>query len=140
MGHEAANQLIRGPRAAMRPISVYCGQRPQSASSLCLEAWIRYLVSSRNLVNLPYYFISRFYQIKRRINFSFLFVYLNFSCSWYNWADNLSRKNHFNGSVAWQIIQCAYTERNSIAEIMQINVMITSCMHYVWAYSEGMIS
>ena len=40
--------------AAKRPINLTWDQRSQSGSSMCREAYIRYLVSIRNLVNLPY--------------------------------------------------------------------------------------
>ena len=54
-GREAAHQIIMGPKAAKWPVSLQCGQRPQSGSSLYKEAYIRYLVSIRNLVYLSYY-------------------------------------------------------------------------------------
>ena len=53
-GCVVAHQFIMGPKAAKRPINLKCGQRPQSDSSLCREAYIRYLVMIRSLLNLPY--------------------------------------------------------------------------------------
>ena len=52
-GRFAALHFIIGRRAAKRPISFQCGQRPQIGSALCREAKIRYLVSIQNLANLP---------------------------------------------------------------------------------------
>ena len=56
-GRFAALHFIMGRRAAKRPISFQCGQRPQSGSALCRETKIRYLVSIRNLASLPKYLI-----------------------------------------------------------------------------------
>ena len=48
---QTAHQFTIEPKAAKRPISVQCGQKPQSGSLLCREAFIRYLVHFRFLLN-----------------------------------------------------------------------------------------
>ena len=47
--------ICNGPVATKPPISVQWGQRPQSGSSLCREAYFQYLVHFRILVSLPYF-------------------------------------------------------------------------------------
>ena len=55
MGRNATHHCIVRPRAAKRPFSVQCGQRPQSGSSLCRDPCIRYLVYFRYVVNFSYF-------------------------------------------------------------------------------------
>ena len=49
---QTAHQFTIEPKAAKRPISVQCGQKPQSGSLLCREAFIRYLVHFRHFSSL----------------------------------------------------------------------------------------